>query len=173
MINFMSPREAPNPKLILGRMSEAGKCLLTGGSENLVYSCVDMDVDNVLPSNMACVTQQVVEDSIFTNYYDLSLWGGEFVVTIDTPNVYKVYNTSIFQILEAQLDEKKECLDKVDLRFPHLFELLTARHVKGLFKIEQPSTNMSMDRMQFMNYVMRALVKEQASNIIQKPLIIV
>ena len=165
----MSPKEAPQPKLILSRMSEAGKCLLTGETEDLVYSCVDMDVENVLPSNMACITQKMADESTFTNYYDLPLWGGEFVATIDTPNVYKVYNTSVFQILEMQTDEKTKCLDMGDLRFPHLFELLTARHVKGVFKISQPSTNMSMDRLQFMNYIMRALIKEQASNIIQKP----
>lgn len=173
MINFLDPHEAPTFEKVLRRMSEDGRCLLTGVKENLTYFPVDTNPQNFLPSNMACVSNDIAKDITYTFYYDKVLWGWR--ITFDTPPIFREYNENVFTILTGTKYQEKDKYDPKPNNMTALYEFLTKHHVKGIAKIsasDDSGFEYWMDSAQYQGYLLRILAAEKAkskSSIIKPP----
>ena len=163
LIDYLLPEEKPKAELVVQRLSEAGKCLLTGASEDLTVLPVDSDPNNILASNMACIKRALAHDFLYTTYYSGTLHGYE--VTFNTPPEFREYNLVILR----QLDQPDTKWD-----FPHgnlgseyikVFELLTANHCKGINRVLNEVGY--MEAHQYLAYIMRMRKKAQVSALIK------
>ena len=156
----MKPGEKPDPTVILGRMGEEGTCLITGAKLDLTYIPVDLDPSNILPSNMACLSNTVAKGITYSYYYELAF--GEYKVLFDTPPEFEAYNTAIIGALPSSDFSYQAPLGSQNL--VSVFEGLTARHLKGIFRVSYASY--ILDRTQYQGYLYRALLKKQSSSLI-------
>jgi hypothetical protein len=170
VINFLKAHEQPKPDIVLQRMSEDGICLLTGVNENLSYMPVDGNISNILPSNMACVTNEIAHGVEFSFNYQTSLWK-ELTIVFDSPPEFQEYNLVITEMVDREGDEGIKISEEsfIPEIFPRIFEYLTAKHVKGLSKIIFNKQNCSMDWMQYQRSLMRSLAKIKKTSSIITP----
>jgi hypothetical protein len=160
MINFLDANEAPTFESVLKRMSEDGRCLLTGEIKDLTYFPVDTNPQNFLPSNMACVTDQIAGKVSYTYFYDVPLW--EYTLTLDTPEVFQTYNENVVEIIQAtKLEDKEQFQPSGPTQYIRLFEYLTRFHLKGIAKISHGKTY--MDNTQYQGYLLRVLANQKKS----------
>jgi len=155
MLDLIKPGEQPKTPVILQRLSEDGICLLTGVTENLTYMPVDTNVNNILPSNMACISVGVAEKVSFTCYYHVTLQNN-FKIIFDTPPLFKAYNLAIIENFEELPPPSAETGDAII----KLFEVLTKKHVKGIHSIEELSKGVTIDNAQFQASLLRTLAKK-------------
>ena len=160
LINFLDPNEAPTLPSVLKRMSEDGRCLLTGEKENLVYFPVDTNPQNFLPSNMSCIADSIAKEITYTFNYDIELWG--YKLTFDSPPVFKSYNENTVNIATTMMMDDKERFNPPSYeKFTAFYEYLTKLHVKGLSKISYD--NISIDANQYQGHLLRLLANAKAS----------
>lgn len=161
MINYLQPGEKPNPEVMLQRMSEWGKCLITGREDGLVPFPVDFNMGNVLASNMACLNKELLVT--MTGTYRYALHDGAVKVEFETPPVFEPYNNAIFSALTSEEYEKKSG-DEAYVQLANLFENYAKLHVKGIHSIELHGRCLTAQS--FQDYVLRSLAKANRSSII-------
>lgn len=153
-----------NPEKILGRMSEAGQCLLTGKTEELVYVPVDGDPNNLLPSNMVCLSKSLVDSFDCSYLYEETFYVENskktYRVTFDTPFSFFEYNTSALKI--AQNKVSSELSESAPKALIKLFEVFTESHVKGILRVKCEDSGLQLDRIHFQNYVLKTLSKKKS-----------
>jgi len=145
MFNYLLPNETPRPEVILKRMSELGKCLLTGAEVDLTIIPVDLDAGNILASNMVCIQSKIAQEITYTQQYTYQ--GQHFQVTFDTPPHFEQYNKTLF---DFEIDQIAK-----DSRLVDVFKYLTTRHLKGIYKISDGFR--TLDRYHFQGFVFRIL----------------
>jgi hypothetical protein len=128
-------------------------CLLSGSTGiNLNYYPVDGDTQNPLPSNVVCVSNDVVKDFGPTFGFTGNIW--DFKVYFDAPEIFIAYNQSALNAILMDMDIKK-----VDTNRPSglvdLFDLLVTKHVKGILKVESLLNSWTMDRFQYQAHQVR------------------
>jgi hypothetical protein len=171
-IDYQAADEKPTPKLVLQRMSEAGKCLLTGETEDLMEMPVDFNPENFLANNMACVSRNVVRQSLYTTFYTVMVKDVE--VTFCTSPLFQNYNIELCSLLDK--DESPEILEAFKLEgydFTKMYSYLTDRHCKGIARIMIPDKLGSyMEWNQYWGFVVRSRVRAKASGIIKPPTLV-
>lgn len=171
-IDYLAPDEKPSAKLIIQRMSEAGKCLLTGETADLVEMPVDANPDNVLANNMACISKAIAREAVYTVYYSGTI--KDIDVTFCSPPSFQNYNLDLCEFLDK--DERPETLEAFKLEgfdFTRIYSYLTTLHCKGMARILAPDKNGSyMEWNQYLGYVMRSRMRARASGIIKPPSLI-
>lgn len=160
IINFMKAGEKPDPTTVLGRMGEDKTCLITGTKTDLTYLPVDLDPSNILPSNMACVTNEIAKDITYSYYYEATL--GSYKILFDTPPQFEEHNMSMVNALPKENFVYDQKLGPQN--FIAAFEALTARHLKGIFRISH--ANYILDRTQYQGHLYRMLLKRQSASLI-------
>ena len=156
MLEFFSADKPPNPENVLKQLSEFGKCLVTGEAGKLVFLPVDTNPSNFLPSNMSCVSDEVAKKISYTVSYSAHLWG--YKIEFDTSPVFLDYNSSILEMIEAHLIGDHAQFQANDhTQFVPLYEYLTKKHVKGVFRISVGGV--SMDNNQFQGFLLREITK--------------
>jgi hypothetical protein len=172
MIDFLEADEKPNARLMVQRLSEDGKCLLTGVTEDLTYLPVDTNPDNILSNNMACVMRDLAKSMLYTVYYSTGIKG--FDVTFCSPPEFQEYNLKIVELAENEVSpEASEALKLEGYDLTKIYEFLTARHAKGIARIAAPDKNGThMDAQQYLGFVMRSRIKARASAIIKPPALV-
>ena len=148
-------------KTVLQKLSENGRCLLSGATIELIYTVVDGDVSNILPSNIMCISKKFL-DNLVTCTYDADLWN--FKVIFDSFGFLEEYNRSILEHLNSQDDGFVNSFDSDISRIIELYDYLARKHVKGLFKII--CGKYTIDRIQYQNYLVSSLARSQSSSII-------
>ena len=162
MINFLDPKEAPTFPIVLGRMSEDKKCLLTGVTNNLTYFPVDTNPNNFLPSNMACISDDIAKEIFYTYYYDIEFY--DYVITFDTPSIFQEYNEKALQLILSQRmhsGDKEKFSPPNHCHLTSLYEYLTKYHVKGILRIATNDKKTWMDNGQYQGYLLRKLAEEK------------
>jgi hypothetical protein len=136
-----------SPEEILIGLSELGRCILTGNDtpNELCIIPVDLDLQNILPSNMACVAKSIAGDILYTQHYTLDCIGTGITVTFDTSPHFEAYNASLVSIESPNFPLQKT--------LPDVFDYLVSRHFKGIYKISIGRT--SLDRFQYQGYFLR------------------
>lgn len=165
LIDYLMPDEKPRADLIVQRLSEAGKCLLTGATDDLTILPVDSDPNNVLACNMACVKRPLARDFIYTTYYSAEVHG--YDVTFNTPPEFREYNISILSQLEKPETEWDFPHGNLGSEYIKVFELLTSKHCKGIARVLNEAGY--METHQYLAYVMRMREKTKVSSIIKPP----
>lgn len=167
LFNYLLPSEKPKTDLILQRIGESGKCLLTNVEEDLTEFPVDGNLQNFLASNMACVSRTIQKEFEFNYTYQLSIWG--LLVTFNSPTDIAKHNYEIFD----QLKESDEYDSSEDFTAGSPDGLVTAwrnfteKHCKGLHKIEDPQYRMSMSWEQYLYFCLKAQKSAEASALIK------
>ena len=166
MICYMNPGEKINPQIILARLSEDGICLLTGSNNDLQYMPVNFDVNNILPSNMVCISNKMANaiNTEFVYYYTIRLW--EYEITLETPKQFESYNQSIIEMLEDKTSDFISFVNEnlasgykqADL-LPQLFEFLISHHIKGIYKIS--NRHRTLENLHYQTFVIRSLVEAE------------
>jgi hypothetical protein len=157
LVNYLKIGEKPNSDLMLQRLGEYDKCLITGETNDLVNIPVDLKLDNVLASNMARIKKDLQTKINGAFGYTLSVFN--VVIDFETPSIFEMYNR-----------DKLAKLTTSDFDFPSddMFQFLvncyislTASHFKGITKIwtEKNDVQYYMDAKQFQNYCMSVLFK--------------
>lgn len=165
MLNFIEPGEKPDPKVILKRMGEDGVCLLTGSKLDVGYMPVDLDPSNVLPSNMVCISNDVAKDITYSYYYEVLF--GPYKVLFDTPPQFEKYNLELVKALPTTDLHYTPSLGSQN--FVNAFEWMTARHLKGIFRVayvNHSDVDYIFDRTQYQGHLFRALLKKQSASLI-------
>ena len=142
----LKPNEAPKADMILSRLSEAGVCLLSGEKENLVSIPVDFNTNNMLPTNMACISKTIASDILYTLKYSITLDQKGIVVTFNTPECFVEYNTSLLNALEFELPVPTKD------SFIEIYETLMSRHLKGVDKIKLVKFDRCIEWIQLQRY---------------------
>jgi len=159
MLEFFSPEKPPSPVEMLTKLSENGKCLITGESGKVTPVPVDTNPDNFLPSNVSCVSDEIASGISYTLYYNAELW--DYKLEFESSPVFMDYNLSILSLIRTQCLGDGGQFQKPDHKhFVGLFEYLTKKHVKGIHKISLVS-GVSMDNNQFQGYLIRELGKQK------------
>jgi len=158
MLWYLKSGEAPKADMVLGRLSEAGICLLTGETENLVTIPVDMNTNNMLPTNMACVSKQLIDDIKYTYRYKISCYDG-IRITLNTAECFVDYNKKIVQALFSEIPEPKQH------NFISIYEFLMTSHVKGVDKITFADDDSCMDWLQLQRYWFTQVEKLKSSKL--------
>jgi hypothetical protein len=143
----LKPNEAPKADMILSRLSESGVCLLTGETENLVSIPVDFNTNNMLPTNMACLSKSIVEDILYTFKYKVKLEQKGVVVTFNTPSCFLDYNTNLLKALELEIPTPL-----YGDKFEVVYEFLMSRHLKGIDKIKYTNSDCCIEWIQLQRY---------------------
>lgn len=128
MLWNLMPGETPKTELILGRMSEADICLLTGDRGNLLTTPVDFNTNNMLPTNMACLSKDILDAVEFVHKYKVKCLYGT-VVTFNTAPCFVDYNKGVLETLYDKIPAPKHH------NFVEVYEFLMSRHVKGIYEI--------------------------------------
>jgi len=146
MICFMVAGEEPSAETILGRLGEFGKCLVTGGTEELTILPVDLNTSNILPSNMAMMSRGLLDKTPLILDYSLIL-DTSLPIVVEFKTIHKLYkyNKDIVQNLSLHTVLEQKHIDFLasdgfDERFTgnilsHVFEKLISLHVKGISKV--------------------------------------
>ena len=147
--------ETPKADLILGRMSEAGICLLTGEMENTMPIPVDLNTSNMLPTNMANISKSIIENIHFTYNYKIKCpYGLTFV--FNTPHCFVDYNKTIIIGITEQLPAPTHN------NFIEIYEMLMNYHVKGVDKIRFEEDDSCMTWVQLQRYWFSTLDKNKS-----------
>lgn len=162
MINCLQPGEKPDPELMLQRLSEWGKCLITGREDGLVPFPVDFNMGNILACNMACLNKELLVT--MTGTYQYRVVEGEVTIEFETPPVFEEYNREILAIPQERTEMVREVGDKAYLQLGDIFEKLTARHLKGIRSVELHGKTLTAQSYQ--DFVLRSLAKANRSSII-------
>lgn len=156
MLEFFTVDKPPSPENVLKQLSEFGKCLVTGEEDKLVFLPVDTNPSNFLPSNMSCVSDDIAKKITYTVNYSVNLWG--YDLEFDTSPVFLDYNKSIIEMVQTQfIGDKAQFAANDHTQFIPLFEYLTKKHIKGVFKIS--AGGVSMDNNQFQGFLLREITK--------------
>lgn len=159
--NYIGPNEKINPVLILQRMSEAGVCILTGQNEKLTILPVDLDIENILASNMAQISEEIAKNAKVSIGYSASLVPAEpstnpsTTVKFETIPDFEEYNKSVFNINSLGISEISNKEENASKKLLNMFEFLTSLHLKGILEITIGSH--VMNRFQYQHYIMRQL----------------
>ena len=124
MVWNLLPNETPKTDLILSRMSEADICLLTGDKGNLISIPVDFNTNNMLPTNMVCLSRDIVDAIEYVYKYRVHCTNG-ITITLYTPECFVEYNKNLIQIIGENIPKT----------FIEIYEYLMLRHVKGISEI--------------------------------------
>jgi hypothetical protein len=171
-IDYLTADEKPNAKLMIQRLSEAGKCIISGETDDLVEMPVDMNPDNVLANNMACITKALARESLYTSFYTVTV--KDFEVTFCTAPVFQNYNIELCGLLDKDVSpEAAEALKMDGYDFTKIYAYLTARHCKGITRVLVPDKVGSyMEWNQYLGFVMRSRIRMKASGIIKPPTLV-
>jgi len=145
MFWYLKPNEAPKTDLILNRLSESGICLLTGETNDVVAVPVDLQVANMLPTNMACLAKSVTEDMYYTFEYNVTCYNG-ITVTFSSSECFIDYNKKLIEAFAQEIPNPKQ------YNFAEVYEFLMSKHLKGIDKITYSEANASMDWRQLQKY---------------------
>lgn len=162
MINFLDAKEAPTFPIVLGRMSEDKRCLLTGVTDKLTYFPVDTNPNNFLPSNMSCISDDIAKEISYTYCYDIEFYS--YVLTFDTPPVFHEYNDKVLNLIRSQRmhsGDSEKFKPAGNKHFTAFYEYLTKYHVKGISKISTEDSREWMDNAQYQGYLLRVLAAEK------------
>jgi len=160
MLEFFTADKPPHPENVLKMLSEHGKCLVTGEADKLVFVPVDTNPQNFLPSNMCSVSDDIAKEISYTVSYKEKLW--DYQLEFDSSPVFLDYNRSILHLIRSQcLGDSEQFTPRSHDKFVPLFEYLTKKHVKGVYKIGYLSSieEVSMDNNQFQGYLLREITK--------------
>lgn len=157
MLWYLKHGETPKTDLILSRMSEAGICLLTGETDNVLAIPVNLNTNNMLPSNMVCLSRQIIENISYTYNYTINC-SEELAVTFNSPECFVDYNRALLAGLN---DELQNLSPKPPFNnFLEIYELLMSRHVKGIEEINVNYMKASIDWSQLQRYWFTTLEKK-------------
>lgn len=161
MFWYLKPSEAPKTDVILSRLSESGICLLTGETTNLLSIPVDMNTNNMLPTNMVCLSKSIVEDLQYIFRYDVACYEG-VTITFNTAECLVEYNKKLIEALLQDIPTPKQH------NFVSIYEFLMSKHLKGIDKITYAKDNSSMDWTQLQRYWFMQIdkIKNNTSKII-------
>jgi len=151
MLWYLNHGEAPKADLILGRMSEAGICLLTGEMEDVLAMPVDLNTNNMLPTNMANISKKILEDITYTYLYSYKCNYG-ITIVFNTAPCFIEYNKAIINGLSDRLPQPKH-------NFLEIYELLMTHHVKGIEAIKFEEDDSQMTWIQFQRHWFSSLEK--------------
>ena len=154
-LNYLVPGEKPNSRTILTRMSEWGKCLLTGAEADLTVIPVDGDLENLLASNMACVSKELARTMEFTYVYSHNFLG--YKIKFESPEAFESYNVSVLAIDESNPEVSSSLLFEGPKSLFKLYYHLLTRHIKGILEIEKD--NISIHRFGIQAQIMRKLAE--------------
>ena len=178
--NYLLPGEKPNAELILKRMDEFGKCLLTGDTEDLTILPVDFDLANILPSNMARVSKKFVVSSPIVVDYSRNYVGCDHIIGIEFRSCIDFYNhnMSVLDTLTVETLISQKERDFISSEgFPAkftgnalvgLFEALTSLHVKGISKVS--IQDFTLEWSSFQSYMMGVLERKKSKSNIVRPM---
>ena len=152
MYNFMKPDEKVNPMTMLERMGELDKCLITGDTKDLVCIPVDGDMNNILPTNMIRVTNNIATE-IGVHYVKSRQWG-PWELILDAFHEVHQHNEKVLNELDPLVVD--EYADP-GVGFVKVFEHICANHIKGLFEVKRDG--ISVNRGQYQSYMLRQLLK--------------
>ena len=178
MYNFMLPAERPDANVILQRLGEHDKCLLTGEEDNLTTVPVDFNPSNILPSNMARISKRFMEKPPIVLEYLFSFKSQDVVFTVTFKSIAQLYahNKKTLEFLPVDNILKKNQADFLNSEnfdntfngsnLVQVFEFLTENHVKGIDKITVQD-RFTLDWVSFQTYVVGILERSKnKSNII-------
>ena len=142
---YLKYGEAPKADLILTRMSEAGICLLTGETSDILAIPVNLNTSNMLPTNMVCLSKKIIEDINYTYNYTLKCPNNKLTIIFDSSECFVEYNKSLLSALDISEEVNLKSKD-----FIEVYELLMSRHVKGIDRLvfDDNDTNMSWTQIQ-------------------------
>jgi hypothetical protein len=178
--NYLLPGEKPNAELILKRMNEYDKCLITGDTEDLTILPVDFDLANILPSNMARVSKKFVAESPIVVDYSRNFIAYEHIVGIEFRSCIDFYNhnTAILDKLTVETLISQKERDFISSEgFPSkftgnalagIFETLTSLHVKGISKVS--IQDFTLEWSSFQSYMMGVLDRKKSKSNIVRPM---
>lgn len=151
MIDLIKPGQ-PDPEYTLNKLGEKGRCLLSGSEENLVTFPVDNDLQNLLPTNIACLSKDQLKAT------DLMVYGyvletDRFKVYFETFDSLKEHNEKVVKSIPGFVTTGSKI---GDIKF--LFEELAKRHAKGIFKIELD--NCSLNCMQLQHWLLTQIQQQ-------------
>jgi len=154
MVWYLKHGEKPQTDMILGRMSEAGICLLTGERENVLAVPVDFNTSNMLPTNMVCLSKTIIEDIVHVLSYKVTC-SEELTISLCTPPCLIDYNKTLLSALSEEIPKPK------DFNFIEIYEMLMSRHIKGIEKISFTKEDACMSWVQFQRYWFSAIDRMQ------------
>jgi len=162
MLDFFSADKPPSFENVLQKLSEFGKCLLTGDAGKLTFVPVDTNPQNFLPSNMVSISDEIAKNITYTIFYSAEL--GPYEIAFDSSPVFLDYNLAIVNMLNTQfkLDFNAEFGTTGDHnRFLELFEYLTRKHIKGIAQISytKGDSKISIDSNQVQGCILREISK--------------
>ena len=143
MVWHLKPHEVPKAEMIINRLSEGGICLLSGTTEDLVSIPVDFNTNNMLPTNMVCLSKAVVDDIKFTYRYRVRCDEG-IVITFNTPECLVEYNKQLLKALELPTPKQNN--------FIEVYEFLMSKHLKGIDKITFVDSDSAIEWIQLQRY---------------------
>ena len=145
MIWNLMPNEKLNTDFILSRLSEADICLLTGDKGNLVSFPVDLNTNNMLPTNMTCLSKSITDEIEYAYKYSVALVC-ETTIVFNTPDCFVEYNK---QLLNGFADQIEAIAKPNQHNFVEVYEFLMSRHVKGIYEIKfEDGTSMDWSSLQ-------------------------
>lgn len=135
LINYLKPGETPHVPTILQRMSEWGRCLITGITEDLQPFPVDFNPQNILASNLSCLSRELVKRFSLPISYSVTI--SDYKVRFCSPYELKEYNQMVVSLinLDGLADQRP------DRALLEIYERLTRHHAKGMDLISDSQEN--------------------------------
>ena len=149
----------------LEKLGEKDECLITKSKRGLTVFPVDNDINNMLPTNIACLSRDKLETIDLMVYGYITRPRENIAVYFETFRALEDHNTEIISLYSTTMSEPAPGSEIEYIK--SMFNDLAIRHAKGVFKIE--IGNYSLNCMQYQHWLFNQLTvnNKNKSTIIQ------